>query len=96
MMPSTPPHDSDNDEVDPNAVQLLLVATFNGLCHALAALARRGQLSEEEIEAMVDAMTDPLDDAACRDDSMIDCARGQVESILAKALASSRTQAGRI
>lgn len=54
------------DEVSNDAMQLILVSVFNGLCRVTRSLAQNGLLDAEQIENIHDAMTTPLDDPDLR------------------------------
>lgn len=86
---------AEDEETTADAVQLIMVATFNGLCEVLKALGRRHLLSPEELAAIHEAMTWPLDDPDNRDDPVIVTAREEVETVLADALARERHSARR-
>ena len=79
------PEQRGEDEVANDAVQLTLIATFNGLCRLIAALARNGLLTLDQLANIEDAITTPLDDPDWRDDSAVVGARDVVEKILARA-----------
>jgi hypothetical protein len=89
QMPA-PPTQSDNEEVTADVVQLMVAATFNGLCHVMAAVARRHAFSVGEIEALHDAMVAPLDDPEHGDDAVLTSARDTVDRVLGEALARRR------
>jgi hypothetical protein len=78
-------------EVTKDAVELTLVATFNGLCRLVAALAAGGTLPPSVLEGMHDAMATPLDDEANRDDPTVSGFRGTVDEVFSNALALSRS-----
>jgi hypothetical protein len=67
--------------------RLLGVATFNGLCRMLTALADRGLLCADELQGIEDAMTTPLDDPEWRDDDLIAAFRDTVTGVAAQSLA---------
>ena len=79
-----------SEEVANDAMQLFTVATFNGLCRVIAALAENGLLNPDQIQNIHDAMTDPLDDPDWRDDQFVADSRTTVERVLAKAITASR------
>src|SRR5438067_2253510 len=58
-----------DEEVAPDAMQLVQIATFNGLCRVIAALAENGMITSGQIENIHDCMTTPLDDEDWRDDA---------------------------
>jgi hypothetical protein len=68
--------------------ELMLAATFNGLCRVIEAMARRGALSKAEVRGLHDAMFWPLDDLEQGDDPVLACAREAVEAMLAEILAN--------
>ena len=82
--------DPTDDEVSNDAIQLVVVAAFNGLCRTIAALAENGLLDPEQIDDIHDAMTTPLDDPDWRDDEFISNMRGVLENVLAKAMKQAR------
>lgn len=84
------PEHRDDDEIANDAVQLTLIATFNGLCRLIAALARNGLLASDQLANIEDAMTAPLDDPDWRDDSSVVGAREAVEKVLARALSDAK------
>jgi hypothetical protein len=43
-------HQNDDEEVANDAIQLVVIATFNGFCRLTAALARNGLLSPEQLQ----------------------------------------------
>ena len=79
-----------DDEVSNDAVQLITVSLFNGLCRLTSALAENGMLSDDQVLGMNDAMTTPLDDPDLRDDDFITFARHNLEGVLAQALRDTR------
>ena len=79
-----------DDEVSNDAVQLITVSLFNGLCRLTSALAENGMLSDDQVLGMNDAMTTPLDDLDLRDDDFITFARHNLEGVLAQALRDTR------
>lgn len=78
------------DEVSNDAIQLVVVATFNGLSRTMAALAENGLLTPEQIDDIHDAMTTPLDDPDWRDDEFISNTRSVLENVLANAMKQAR------
>lgn len=79
-----------DDEVSNDAIQLITVSLFNGLCRLTSALAENGMLTDDQILGMHDAMTTPLDDPDLRDDDFITFARQALEKLLAQALRDVR------
>lgn len=79
-----------DEEVSSDAVQLMLVSTFNGLCRLIASLSRNGLLSRAQIQNIHDAMTEPLDDPQLRDDEFVAFTRSTVEEVLARAMKDAR------
>lgn len=79
-----------SQEVVNDAMQLFAVATFNGLCRVIAALAQNGLLTPDQIDDIHDAMTTPLDDPDWRDDAFVADSRGTLEKVLAMAMTQSR------
>lgn len=82
--------DGESDEVANDAIQLLVISTFNGLCRVIAALARNGVLSPDQLANIEDAMTTPLDDPDWRDYSFITETRSSAEKVLARAVSDAR------
>ena len=78
------------DEVDADAIQLLTIAHFNGICSLITALAANGFLEPEQLQVIHDAMTIPLDDPGWRDDSFVTGARDTLEKVLARAMKYAR------
>lgn len=74
------------EEVANDAIQLMVIATFNGLCRLIAAVAGNGLLSPEQLANIEDAMTTPLDDPNWREDSTVAGTRVVVETVLARAV----------
>ena len=74
-----------DDEVSHDAIQLVTVSIFNGLCRVIRALAANGLLSPEQLDGIHDAMTTPLDDPDLRDDDFITFTRETIEKALAAA-----------
>lgn len=70
-----------------DVAQLLGVATFNGLCRVIAALADRKLLCIDELRGIEDAMTTPLDDAEWRGDRVISAFRDTATEVAARAVA---------
>ena len=70
-----------------DAIQLVVVSVFNGLCRVIRALAANGLLSPERLDGIHDAMTTPLDDPGLRDD---DFTRETIEKALAAAVRDAR------
>jgi hypothetical protein len=75
-----------DEEVSNDAVQLMLVSTFNGLCRLIASMSRNGSLTRAQIQNIHDAMTEPLDDPQLRDDEFVAFTRSTVEEVLARAM----------
>lgn len=75
-----------SDEVSADAMQLVNVAVFNGLCRLISALARNGLIDVEQLRDIHDAMTCPLDDEEWRDDEFITMARTTAEKVLSAAV----------
>lgn len=82
--------DPADEEVANDAIQLVVVATFNGLCRSIAALAENGLLTPEQVDNIHDAMTTPLDDPDWRDDEFITNTRDVLEAVLASAMKRAR------
>lgn len=78
-----------DEEVANDAVQLVTVATFNGLCRLIAALAERGRLSPTSLDDIHEAMTAPLDDPDWRDDEFIANIRDTLNTVLAQAVSDA-------
>ena len=79
-----------DDEVSNDAIQLVTVSIFNGLCRVIRALAANGLLSAEQLDGIHDAMTTPLDDPGLRDDDFITFTRETIEKALAAAVRDAR------
>ena len=86
------PHSTElpDDEVSNDAIQLITVSLFNGLCRLTSALAENGLLSDDQLLGLHDAMTTPLDDPDHRDDDFIAFTRQTLEDVLAQALLDLR------
>lgn len=69
-----------------DTARLLGIATFNGLCRLLTALAARGLLCREELRGIEDVVTTPLDDPEWRDDGFIAALRDAATSVAAQAM----------
>lgn len=80
----------DGEEVETDAIQLLVISNFNGICRIVAALAANGLLSPNQLENIHDCMTAPLDDQNWRDYSFIVDTRDILETVLARAAAEAR------
>jgi hypothetical protein len=80
----------EDEEVNNDAVQLVTISLFNGLCRLTAALAENGLLTDDQVLGMHDAMTTPLDDPDLRDDDFIVGARETMEGVLSRALVATR------
>lgn len=80
------------EEVSNDAIQLLVVSTFNGLCRVIAALSADGGLASQQLENIHDAMTTPLDDPDWRDDHFITNIRDTLETVLARASMEARAR----
>ena len=79
-------HPVSSDEVASDAMQLVSIATFNGLCRLITALAENGLLTPEQLRGLHDGMTYPLDDADWRDDEFVSGTRGTLERVLASGM----------
>ena len=88
-LPEIEPQDP-TQEVANDAMQLFTVATFNGLCRVVAALAENGLLTPDQLDNIHDAMTTPLDDPDWRDDQFVADSRETIEKVLAQAMTRSR------
>ena len=77
-------------EASPDAMQLLTIATFNGLCHVITALGQQGLLDVRRIDGLHDAMASPLDDESCRDDDFLAGVRDTLEEVLADVMKLAR------
>ena len=86
---STLPNLSD-EQVDQDAIELVTISTFNGLCRVITALAENGFLTAEQLAGMHEAMTTPLDDPDLRDDDFITLTRDTIETVLAAAVRDAR------
>ena len=75
-----------SDEVANDAMQLMTVANYNGLCRVISALARNGALSPGQLNDIHDSMTAPLDDPDWRDYDFISGAKNTLETVLARAM----------
>lgn len=78
--------ESSDDEASADALQLLELANFNGVCRVIAALAENGLISPPQIRNIHDCMTAPLDDEGWRDDPFIVTTRSVLETVLACAM----------
>ncbi|MGN6849014.1 MAG: hypothetical protein ACTHJK_06015 [Sphingomicrobium sp.] len=74
-------------EVNSDAVQLMLISTFNGLCQLYPRLAAKGLLSEGDIRLIHELMARPLDHKEMIDDPTLVMARESVDDALSEALA---------
>lgn len=79
-----------DEEVDNDAIQLITVSLFNGLCRLTSALAKNGLLLDGQVLGLHDAMTTPLDDPDLRDDDFVVLARQTLEDVLSQALRDTR------
>lgn len=79
-----------HEEVSNDAMQLITIATFNGVCRMARALAENGLLDADQIDNIHDAMTTPLDDPDHCDDDVVTFARNTLEKVLAAALRDAR------
>ena len=79
-----------DEEVSNDAVQLVTISLFNGLCRLTGALAENGLLTDDQVLGMHDAMTTPLDDPDFRDDDFITFSRDTLEKVLSRALVDTR------
>src|SRR5258708_3488373 len=79
-----------DEEVSNDAIQLVVVSLFNGVCRRASALARNGLLSAEQLAGIQDAMPAPLDDPDLRDDDFVTFTRETLETVLATALRDAR------
>ncbi|MFC3174990.1 hypothetical protein ACFOD9_12090 [Novosphingobium bradum] len=93
--PTPSPCAAADDDSAADAGQLMLAATFNGLCHVIAGMARRQGFSADELRAMHEAMLTPLDDPEHGDDPVLASARDTVDRVLGAALARRLDAAGR-
>lgn len=80
----------EDDELANDAVQLVVIATFNGLCRLMAAVSRNGLVTPDQLTNIHDAMTTPLDDPDWRDDSFVTRTRETVEIVLAQAMSEAK------
>lgn len=85
-----PQPDDRSEEVANDAMQLLAIGVFNGVCRLIAALAENGLLTPEQLDGMENAMTAPLDDPDWRDDSFIVDARETIAKVLSTSVKRSR------
>lgn len=85
-----PQSDDGSEEVANDAMQLLAISSFNGLCRVIAALGENGFLSPDQLDNIEDAMTTPLDDPDWRDDSFIANTRDTIARVLSTAMKNSR------
>lgn len=76
-----------------DTARLLGIATFNGLCRLIAAMADRGLLLSDELQGIEHAMTTPLDDPEWRNDEVIAFFRDTACEVMARA-ASVRRESG--
>lgn len=87
-----PPVFDESEEVANDAIQLMTIANFNGLCRVIAALARNGILAPDQLENIHDCMTTPLDDPDWRDYGFVADTRETVETVLSLAMKDARHQ----
>lgn len=90
QIPSSPPSNLPDEQVDQDTIELVTISTFNGLCRMITALAENGLLTAEQLAGIHDAMTTPLDDPDLRDDDFITFTRDTIETVLAAALRDAR------
>lgn len=79
----------DGEELAGDAAQLVMIATFNGLCRLIAAVSRNGLVEPVQLANIHEAVTAPLDDPDWRDDSFIARARKTFEAVLARAMSET-------
>ena len=89
-VPSSGSPEIPDEQVDHDTIELVTIATFNGLCRMITALAENGFLTAEQLAGMHEAMTTPLDDPDLRDDDFITLTRDTIETVLAAALRDAR------
>lgn len=77
-------------EVTKDATELVLVATFNGLCRLINALVPCEALSASVLEAIHDAMVTPLEDEQHCDDPTVSSFRDAVDDVFATSIALTR------
>lgn len=75
-----------DEEVAPDTIQLLAVATFNGLCRVIASLSHNRFLAPSQLNDIHDAMVTPLDDPDWRDDEFIAWTRAALDTVIAQAV----------
>lgn len=75
-----------SDEASSDSIQLIAVATFNGLCRTIAALASNQLIDAPQIADIHESMTAPLDDPDHRDDQVVANVRNTLEEVLATAM----------
>lgn len=81
--------ENEDEEVPNDAVQLMVIATFNGFCRLVAALARNGLLSPGQLRNIHGAMALPLDDPDWCDYSFVAGARDSIETVLSRAISDA-------
>lgn len=79
-------------EVTKDATELVLVATFNGLCRLINALTPCDALSASVLEGIHDAMVTPLEDERHRDDPTVSGFRDTVDDVFANAIALTHAE----
>ena len=79
-----------DDEVSNDAMQLITICLFNGLCRLTSALAENGLLTDDQVLGMHDAMTTPLDDPDYCDEDFVASTRDFLEKVLSRALVDAR------
>jgi len=88
-IPVPDPEDG-SEEVANDAMQLLAISMFNGVCRVIAALGANGLLTPDQLDNIHDAMTTPLDDPDWRDYGFIADTRNTIELVLSAAVKRSR------
>ena len=77
-------------EVTKDATELILVATFNGVCRLIDALVPCEALPPPVLGCIHDAMVTPLEDEQHRDDPTVASFRNAVGEVFSTAIAMSR------
>ena len=85
---------SDDDEVADDAIQLITIANFNGVCRIIAVLAQNGLITASQLDNIHDCMTTPLDDPDWRDYEFIAGTRETLETVLAQAVKDTQIMSG--
>jgi hypothetical protein len=79
----------EDEQLTLDEAQLIMIAAYNSVCQIVGILGRRKLMTDEEVDALQQAMTEPLYHPDFASSELLSGLRGQAEGVLARALRNS-------